>query len=74
MALQILKPILVLCAVFVPIFGAKLIFMRQMNEWFSLKETSYFSFGFPVTKEGYMLSGTLIFIVITLLIIINNYV
>ncbi len=74
MGLQILKVSLVLCAVFLPLIIAKLVFMRNMNQWFSISENSVFGFGFPVTKEGYVLSGVLILIVIFLLVLINIYI
>lgn len=73
MALQILKMTLVLLAVFLPVIAARIIFRKQFSRWFEVKETSYFSMGFPATIEGYLLSGALIAIVIILLVLINVY-
>ena len=73
MAWQILKALLILVAVFVPVIGARLLFSSYFDRWFSKSENSYFSIGLPVTKEGFMLSGALIIIVIGLLLLINLY-
>ena len=74
MAWQILKAVLVLLAIFLPLITARIIFRHQFGRWFIKKENSYFSFGFPATIEGYMLSGIIIIIVIILLLIINQFV
>jgi hypothetical protein len=74
MAFQILKMTLVLLAVFLPVVSARILFRKQFGRWFEVKETSYFSMGFPITLQGYLLSAGLIAVVIVLLILINVYV
>ena len=71
MAGRIVRITLTLLAVFAPIIAAKIMFADKISMWFEKKENSFI--GFPVTKEGYILSAALAILIIILLLIINNY-
>ena len=73
MALQLLRITLILLAVFLPILIAKVLFRHHIDSWFGVQENSYFSIGFPRAKEGFILSGVILVIVIISLLLINIY-
>ena len=60
---QIIKSTLTIIAVICPVLIARFIFMNQWDQWFV---------GFkPQSKEGFILVGVILFVIIILLKIIN---
>jgi len=73
MAIRILKPLLILLAVFGFPTIAKIVFHKKFNEWFVTNDSNPFTYGIPITKEGIGITLIVLALIIISLITITNY-
>lgn len=73
MALNFVKPLLIMLAIIVPPTLAKVLSGKNFHEWFAA-ENNPFTYGIPITKEAWFITIAVLTIIILALVTITNYV